>query len=154
MSTLGAGGGSGLAGGGRGGWELEGDGMALWPEDLGGSVLMKNGMSKKEKTYFKAPQELLSGEWTVDECVRRRSTRRWERGRKHTVSWIYMKTRRMMMRRRRWRKSRDAWCEAREMVVVRGQGVGAVRPQRWREGRRRGKSALTTTWVAHPAMGV
>ena len=124
--------------------------MALWPENLEGSLSAQNERNAKEKTNLKALQELLSGEWTVEEGVRRRSTRRWERGGKHTVSWIYMKKR----RRRTWRKSRDAWCEAREMVVVRGQGVGAVRPQRWREGRRRGKSALTTTWVAHPAMGV
>lgn len=39
------------------------------------------------------------------------------------------------------------------MVVVRGQGVGAVRPQRWREGRRRGKSCPDHNWVAHPANG-
>ena len=126
--------------------------MALWPEDLVGSVSAKKRRNGKRKADFKALQELVSGEWTVEEGVRRRRTGRWERGGKHTVSWIYMKKRRM--RRRTWRKSRDAWCEAREMVVVRGQGVGAVRPQRWREGRRRGKSALTTTWVAHPAMGV
>lgn len=152
MSTLSAGGGRGFAGGGRGGWELEREWMALWPEDLVGSVSAKKRRNGKRKADFKALQELVSGEWTVEEGVRRRRTGRWERGGKHTVSWIYMKKRRM--RRRTWRKSRDAWCEAREMVVVRGQGVGAVRPQRWREGRRRGKSALTTTWVAHPAMGV
>lgn len=71
--------------------------MALWPKDLERSVSMKNVRNTKGETDFEALQELLSGEWTVEEGVRRRSTRRWERGRIHTVSWIYMK--RMRMRR-------------------------------------------------------
>lgn len=58
----------------------------------------------------------------------------------HTAWWIYVRTMRMMERRRR-RELCDAWRAAQEMVVVGGQGSGAVGPQRWREGRRREKES-------------